>query len=226
MASKLREKWGDLGVRVTTGVALGLVGLAAIAAGPRVFSVLVLVCGCIMIGELAVMLRAGLERKRDWGIAIGYGALIILGSQGLVALALDGGRAELVFYIGLVVVTDVMGYFVGRAVGGPKFWPSLSPKKTWSGAIGGWVGAAVLAVLCHGGLAAVTMPLMVFVALSVAISFASQMGDIAESAIKRHAGVKDASNILPGHGGVMDRFDGLVGVGALYYLLHLIDGVL
>jgi phosphatidate cytidylyltransferase len=115
----------------------------------------------------------------------------------------------------VVVVTDVVGYFAGRAIGGPKFWPRVSPKKTWSGTVAGWAVAVAVALLF--------MPLLAagpgLIVASVLIAMAGQAGDIAQSAIKRHAGVKDSSNLIPGHGGVMDRFDALVAAALVELVL-------
>jgi phosphatidate cytidylyltransferase len=108
----------------------------------------------------------------------------------------------------LVWVTDIGAYFAGRAIGGPKLAPAISPNKTWAGLIGGMVLAAVFGIVMHFayGLAlrlTLASPLLAVVA---------QAGDLYESWLKRRAGVKDSGNILPGHGGVLDRIDGLVPV--------------
>jgi phosphatidate cytidylyltransferase len=92
-------------------------------------------------------------------------------------------------------------------IGGPKLWPRVSPKKTWSGTVAGWVGATVVAILFAGA----TNAGFGLIGVSIAVSMASQIGDIAESAIKRRSGVKDSSNLIPGHGGLLDRFDGMLG---------------
>ncbi|MEO0990976.1 MAG: phosphatidate cytidylyltransferase [Pseudomonadota bacterium] len=117
------------------------------------------------------------------------------------------GLVWMMWLVLVVVQSDVMGYFAGRTFGGAKFWPSLSPKKTWSGIIAGWVGAAILGGIFGWATGAGT----VVAVFSVILCYAAQMGDIAESWLKRKAGVKDSSNLIPGHGGVWDRFDGLVG---------------
>jgi phosphatidate cytidylyltransferase len=98
---------------------------------------------------------------------------------------------------------------------GRKFWPRVSPKKTWSGTVAGWVGAAGV------GLAfwAAGQGSAALVWVSPLVAFAGQMGDIAESAIKRRAGVKDSSGLIPGHGGLMDRFDALAFAAILAVLL-------
>jgi phosphatidate cytidylyltransferase len=146
---------------------------------------------------------------------------IMVAGHGLFVLRDESGTAAILWLIGVVIASDVMGYFAGRIIGGPKFWPAISPKKTWSGTIAGWIGAAligagfVLAGYGHWGL----------VFLSPFLAFAGQMGDIAESWIKRRTGVKDSSNLIPGHGGLMDRFDALVGamvfVMVLTRIVHL-----
>lgn len=143
-------------------------------------------------------------------------ALAMLAGYGLVDLRGDASPVWLVWLVAVVVLTDVAGYFAGRLIGGPKFWPRVSPRKTWSGTVAGWLCAGALgAVLWSRGLAGPEV-----VALSVALSMASQMGDIAQSALKRHVGVKDSSRLLPGHGGVFDRFDGVLGASVFLLLVE------
>ena len=114
----------------------------------------------------------------------------------------------------VVIATDVFGYFAGRTLGGPKFWPSVSPKKTWSGTAAGWIAAGLVGLLFM----LLTDAGWPIVWISMILSFASQMGDIAESALKRRMNVKDSSTLIPGHGGLFDRFDALLGA-ALFMLL-------
>ena len=115
------------------------------------------------------------------------------------------GFAVIVFLFGVVWTTDILGYFGGRALGGPKLAPSISPSKTWSGAVAGTVGAAVASALVAATLGIRVLPVIV---VGVVLSLVSQAGDLAESAFKRKFHTKDASNLIPGHGGVMDRLDG------------------
>ncbi|WP_375692062.1 phosphatidate cytidylyltransferase [Pseudooceanicola sp. LIPI14-2-Ac024] len=143
-----------------------------------------------------------------------YCAVILIAAFGMIQIRDELGFGWLLWLVAVVVATDVMGYFAGRFIGGPKFWPRVSPKKTWSGTIAGWVGAAIVGLL-FGGISDVGGQLAF---ISIAVSMASQMGDIAESAIKRKVGVKDSSHLIPGHGGLLDRFDGMLG-GALFLLL-------
>ena len=124
------------------------------------------------------------------------------------------GVGWLLWLVLVVIVTDVFGYFAGRFFGGPKFWPAISPKKTWSGTVAGWIGAALVGLMfsinVEGG--------VLLMVISIAVSMASQMGDIVESALKRKMGVKDSSDLIPGHGGLMDRFDGMLGA-SLFLLI-------
>ncbi|MBN2905225.1 MAG: phosphatidate cytidylyltransferase [Rhodobacteraceae bacterium] len=154
----------------------------------------------------AALVGAG-QVGRDRVLFAIYALAVILAGYGLVLLRGGGGAGVVIWLVLVVIATDVMGYFAGRMLGGPKFWPRISPKKTWSGTVAGWVSAAVVGAIA----AALTPAGWGLVALSAALSLASQMGDIAESAIKRRKGVKDSSALLPGHGGLLDRFDGLLG---------------
>ena len=112
----------------------------------------------------------------------------------------------IIFLFAIVWATDIFGYFVGRAIGGPKLWPAVSPRKTWSGALGGALGA-VAAGLAIASWSYRANPLAV-AGLALLLSAVSQAGDLFESAVKQRFGVKDASHVIPGHGGVMDRLDG------------------
>lgn len=156
--------------------------------------------------------------KQNKGIYLAYAPVLLLACLGAVVLRLDHGVPWTLWLVSVVIVTDVAGYFAGRIIGGPKFWPKVSPKKTWSGTVAGWIGAAVVALVFVNQ----TGTGVSLVWISMLLSFASQMGDAAESAIKRKTGVKDSSNLIPGHGGLLDRFDGMLGA----LLLFLIAGQL
>jgi phosphatidate cytidylyltransferase len=119
----------------------------------------------------------------------------------------------------VVAVTDIGGYFAGRIIGGPKFWPRVSPKKTWSGTVAGWIGAGVVgwAFMAATGMG------VALIGISIALSMASQMGDIAESAVKRR-GRQGQLALLPGHGGVWDRFDGMLGASLLLLVIESFTG--
>ncbi|KGM46801.1 phosphatidate cytidylyltransferase [Pseudooceanicola atlanticus] len=147
-------------------------------------------------------------------IYLSFTALILIAAFGMVQLRESAGMLWLLWLVLVVVVTDVAGYFAGRAIGGPKFWPRVSPKKTWAGTVAGWVAAGLLSLVFVTWYGAGWS----LVGLSIAVSMASQMGDIAESAMKRKVGAKDSSSLIPGHGGLLDRFDGMLG-GAVFLLL-------
>lgn len=147
-------------------------------------------------------------------------ALILLAGYAMMGLRDDFGLIWMMWLILVVVVTDVAGYFAGRLIGGPKFWPKVSPKKTWSGTVAGWMAAAVVGLIFAG----LTAQGNGLIGVSIAVSMASQIGDIAESAIKRTAGVKDSSNLLPGHGGLMDRFDGMLGAAVFIVIASQVIG--
>lgn len=165
-------------------------------------------------------LALALTPRRDRRIATIYGIAIMVAGYGLIDLR-GSGLEAILWVIAVVITSDVAGYFVGRIVGGPKFWPAISPKKTWSGTVAGWIGAVLVSVVFvltgHA-------PWLVIL-LAPIVAFAGQMGDIAESWIKRRAGVKDSSNLIPGHGGFLDRFDALVGAVVLLMLLSLVTSV-
>jgi phosphatidate cytidylyltransferase len=147
-----------------------------------------------------------------------YASLMVVAGFGLWHLRSDFGQAGLrwMLWLALIVIaTDVLGYFAGRLIGGPKIWPAISPNKTWAGTIAGWIGAAFIGLGFAGPGGAAEM-----VGLSVALAMAAQLGDAAESALKRKMGVKDASNLIPGHGGMMDRFDGMLGAAVLFLLVE------
>ena len=156
--------------------------------------------------------------RKDRLIAAAYALALTVAGHGLFVLRDGTGSIAVVWVVSIVVVSDIAGYFAGRTLGGPKFWPKVSPKKTWSGTIAGWIGAAAIGAVFwkmgYGGAG--------LIVLSPMVAFAGQMGDIAESWIKRRAGVKDASNLIPGHGGVMDRFDALTGAMVAVMLLRLV----
>ena len=149
-----------------------------------------------------------------------YSLLILLAGYGFIYLRQDLGLVWMIWLLLVVVASDVGGYAAGRLLGGPKFWPAISPKKTWSGTIAGWVGAALVGwyFSTFQGLWS-GLPLF-----SVLVAFAAQMGDIAESAIKRKTGIKDSSNLIPGHGGFMDRFDGMLGASVVVLAAVVLTG--
>ncbi|MBG1231729.1 phosphatidate cytidylyltransferase [Aestuariivirga litoralis] len=121
----------------------------------------------------------------------------------------QSGRWAVVWCFAVVWGADIFAYFFGRIIGGPKLAPTLSPKKTWAGLLGAVVGAALVSAVLAGFWGLMILPLVL---IAAAAALVEQAGDIFESALKRRYGVKDSGNFIPGHGGVLDRVDGLLAV--------------
>ena len=158
----------------------------------------------------AVLLAAAARRVTvGWGFA--YVAI-----PAFALLVLSWAYNGLVFWVmGVTWATDIFAYFAGRSIGGPKLAPRVSPNKTWAGLIGGMIGAG----LVGWGVALLFDLGMPFVWIGAPMAIVAQGGDLYESWVKRRAGVKDSGSILPGHGGVLDRLDGLLPVSLATFLL-------
>lgn len=192
---------------------LVMAGIGAAALGAALVLRSDLAAAFLMIPSLALALTP----RRDRRIAAIYAAAVMVAGYGLVDFRDEAGTAGVLWLVIIVVTSDVAGYFVGRMVGGPKFWPRVSPKKTWSGTVAGWIGAA----LVGAGFVLAGLGGWILVPLSALVALAGQLGDIAESWVKRRAGVKDSSSLIPGHGGLLDRFDALIGAMVLVMVLGL-----
>jgi phosphatidate cytidylyltransferase len=203
----------NAGVIAAGTAALSLAGFC-LASG-RVEAALV----TVVLGVVSVAIIC--PGRRGW-VAVGlcYAAAAEIASV-LVRLDPVWGFVALVLVLLVVWVTDIGGYFAGRGIGGPKLWPRVSPKKTWAGAVGGFIASLAIA----GGFAGFGFgkmgPLLL---LGAALSIASQFGDLFESAVKRRFGVKDSSQIIPGHGGLLDRLDGFVYAIVLAALIGVLRG--
>jgi phosphatidate cytidylyltransferase len=189
---------------------LAIVGSLTVALG---MAASLLPLGWLGTAALVVLAgaTAGVLAPRRLGPASALG-LVYAYALGISAVLCRGqgwdGAVVILWLFAAVWGTDIIAYFTGRSLGGPKLWPAVSPKKTWSGAIGGLVGGAALGCML---LAAFGVGLRWHhVALSIAFSVLTQAGDLYESALKRRFGVKDSGSLIPGHGGFMDRLDGFV----------------
>lgn len=174
---------------------------------------LTVMAGGILLFSISLFLGTNRMRKivpALWQLS-GY-ALITMTAIGLIMLRRtpDAGLQVVLWIILVVVSTDIGGYFIGRLIGGPKLAPRLSPKKTWSGVVGGWSFAVCIGLL-FSWVTDGTQAFEVCV-LSVVLSLISQIGDLSESSFKRLFNIKDASRIIPGHGGMLDRVDGFIPV--------------
>ncbi len=148
------------------------------------------------------------------------GALLL--SVTVLRLSILSGLESILWLFAIVWGTDIMAYFGGRLMGGPKLWPRVSPSKTWSGFLIGVGSGATLGLLALLALGGAVEPVPVVV-LGLVTGALSQGGDLLESSIKRHYGIKDSSHLIPGHGGAMDRLDGFIAAAvfaAIFGTLH------
>ncbi len=160
-------------------------------------------------GAVGALAGAGAGRRFEAGAGVVYAGVLAVGAN-LLRASPEYGFAAMLWLFAVVWGTDVMAYMGGRLIGGPRLWPSVSPGKTWSGAIVGALFGAALGVVFAFFTAPNPVKLEPMAILGLAASIAAQAGDLFESAMKRRSGVKDSGHLIPGHGGLMDRLDGFV----------------
>lgn len=208
--------WEWRSVTACRGGPPGLGGvIAAGSAAAAVLSVELIglaVAPTVLAAGIAALAAADLISGRGQSAIWSFVGMVVIGGASIALLALRGfethGFLTALWVILIVAATDTGGYFAGRLIGGPKLWPRVSPKKTWAG-LGGGIALAALGGLLFSW-ATVGTYYHEVCTVSAAAALLSQGGDLAESAVKRHFGVKDAGSIIPGHGGALDRFDGLM----------------
>lgn len=173
------------------------------------------------LGGLAAAIFAPDERRIWVMVGIGYAGALLLAP---VFLRADDmfGFAVIVLLFAIVWTTDVFAYFAGRALGGPKLLPVVSPKKTWSGAIVGVIAAILVALFVANFFGSFNRTAIIVIAF--VLSVVSQCGDLFESWVKRQFGTKDSSHLIPGHGGVMDRLDGFWAAALVACVIGLVRG--
>ncbi len=201
------------GAEQTAAIRISLLGAAAFTLAS--VSPIVLVVPFL----LAAALVGARQVSRERALFTPFAAWILVAGFSVWTLRQEAGVIWISWLVLIVIVSDIAGYFAGRMLGGPKFWPAISPKKTWSGTIAGWIGAGLVGVCFMGPMNAG----FAIVLLSMLVAFAGQMGDILESFVKRRVGVKDSSNLIPGHGGVLDRLDALLGAAMLVMILWFLQ---
>ncbi|HEU4659460.1 MAG TPA: phosphatidate cytidylyltransferase [Pseudolabrys sp.] len=175
----------------------------------------------IALGALATAIFAASTRRTIVAAGVAYAGMMLLAPV-LLRSGDHLGFGAILFLFAVVWTTDIFGYVFGRAIGGPKLAPPISPNKTWSGSLAGLAGAAIA-----GGLTALYFPGTNWfppVLIAILLSAAAQGGDLLESALKRRFGVKDTSQLVPGHGGVMDRLDGFWAAALLGLFIGLLRG--
>jgi phosphatidate cytidylyltransferase len=202
-------------VLLTGGASLAL-AVVLVAAGHLLAAVVVLAMGAIGAASLA------LAERRTWVAGgIPYAGALALAPIVLRADDADGFLA-VIFLFAIVWTTDISAYFAGRALGGPKLMPQVSPNKTWAGAVGGLIASVVVA-LALAKMAGLTA-LFALAMLAVVLSVFAQGGDLFESFLKRRFHAKDSGHLIPGHGGLMDRLDGFVSASVAAALIGLARG--
>jgi phosphatidate cytidylyltransferase len=192
---------------------------ALLPAGPGLWPALLVIA--VLWALSAVLAQGQVNGRSVWRLA----GVPYVGLPGVALTLLRDdpgfGFAAIVWILVIVGAADVLAYFAGRLIGGPRLAPVLSPKKTWAGLAGAVVGSVVGSLVVMTGYGGSLFPLAV---VSGLLALVEQGGDIFESAMKRHFGVKDSGRLIPGHGGIMDRIDGLVAVATLAAAIGLIRG--
>jgi phosphatidate cytidylyltransferase len=203
----------ELATRTAVGIILIAIALVEALLGGWPFAVLVAAIATIMYAEWTRMVgKWGFDWKAYGFVYCLLPALSLLWIRERAEYQGIGSGFDLLIWVFLVVwSTDIGAYFAGRAIGGPKLAPSVSPNKTIAGLVGGVISAAVLAGLW---VSVADLP-SILLWLAAPFAVAAQFGDLFESGLKRRAGVKDSGTWLPGHGGLLDRLDGLVPVAVL-----------
>lgn len=206
------------------------VGFLVVGGGTLLAAATLLAVGLVAAMGPALLLGAaicaaiakGAAVNRGWAAlgllcacAVAFPVVVLRGSDQL-------GFLSLLFLFAVVWGTDIAAYFTGRALGGPKLWPRLSPNKTWSGALGGTLIGTLAGVAVTMAWGLVFTPALVVIGL--VLSVVAQSGDLAESAFKRVFGVKDAGWLIPGHGGILDRLDGFAAAAVLALVIALVRG--
>ncbi|WP_345720378.1 phosphatidate cytidylyltransferase [Qipengyuania xiamenensis] len=218
----VKGKNADLPIRLLSAAVMLAVAVAALMAGdPWLDYFIIAVVAATLVEFVRLVLKAT-EKLAFRIVALAAGAAyIVLAGIALTRLP----PAMIVGVVGTVIAVDTFAYFFGRTIGGPKIAPRISPSKTWAGLLGGIVGASAwLAAFIYFAARQTSGPttmgfeareIAIIVGLGALLAVAAQAGDFLESWLKRKAGVKDSSNLIPGHGGFFDRTDGMIPVALI-----------
>ncbi|MDE8652073.1 phosphatidate cytidylyltransferase [Novosphingobium album (ex Liu et al. 2023)] len=218
----------DLGVRTVTALAmLAVSGIALWLGGLAWMLFVVAVAAGVFFewGVLVLLAHPPGGARLAWRLggavycAVAAVTLVVLRESAM-------GALPVLIVVGAVIGTDVGAYFAGRAIGGPKIAPAISPSKTWAGLVGGMVGAALVILLLVATRKDTDYTLWLVLAMGALIAMVAQAGDFFESWMKRRAGVKDSGKLLPGHGGLFDRVDGLLSVTFVLGVIFMISRLL
>ncbi|MDF2368668.1 phosphatidate cytidylyltransferase [Sneathiella sp.] len=229
-AAIMAYEWCHASLEKSPGLATLLTGASVVIAlflvqkGYFLQGIIVLVSGAVLMVVAAIFLKK--TDRMIWALTgplcIGLPVIALIMLRGIP----DAGFA-VAFGLFLVIwATDIGAYFSGKSIGGPKIAPSISPNKTWAGLIGGIISAMIVAYLVNRYLMGGQAATIGVLGLGAICAILAQVGDFAESAWKRHFGIKDASNLIPGHGGVMDRLDGVfLTAPMLMVIIMIVNGV-
>ena len=225
----------DLPVRLASALVMAAIAATALWMGGWVWIGFVALVAGLVLWEFNRLIRGADISGLAETLWLFFGAIYVSGAALAMVQVRDNYSALGVAFIYLlpVIAVDVGAYFVGRAVGGPKIAPKLSPSKTWAGLIGGAIGAScvTVGVVISGFMPEQLGPdILPAIALAIAagalIAVVAQGGDFLESWLKRRAGVKDSSGLIPGHGGVFDRVDGFIAVFFLVFCVNVLPGLI
>lgn len=210
-------EWGHLvsrkSAKLITALTLGLslLGIFAVLSQQAAWIIAAYIIGvvilCLVLGAYLRIFIQDTRTNAIWSAAGVFYLCLSVFAMTWIRLGVPHGQWFSLWLLAVVWAADIGAYIAGRLIGGPKFAPRISPQKTWSGFWGGTVMGIIISVavtLTHG------QSFWLFVILGCVIAVAAHLGDLLESAAKRHFGVKDMSQIIPGHGGLLDRIDGLI----------------
>src|SRR3546814_492816 len=202
----------DLWVRIASALVLFAIAGAALWFGGIAFGLLLLVGGALLLVEWFALVRAMTLGSAAKGALMVAGPILVLGAIGGLWFVRDRlGVTAALWVFGMVWAADIGAYFAGRAFGGARLATTLSPSKTWSGPVGPMAGALIPSATIGDRAGIVGVPLWI----GLFMGLIAQLGDLGESWMKRRAGVKDSGKLIPGHGGIFDRVDGLLPVAPI-----------
>ena len=202
----------DLWVRIGSAIILFAIAGTALWFGGIAFGLLLLVGGALLLVEWFQLVRAMGLGSGGKAAFSALGLLLVIGAiGGLWYIRQNLGMTAALWVFGMVWATDIGAYFAGRAFGGARLAPMISPSKTWSGLVGGMIAALIASATIGDRGQIVGVPLWI----GLFMGLLAQLGDLGESWMKRRAGVKDSGKLIPGHGGIFDRVDGLLPVALI-----------
>ena len=202
----------DLWVRIGSAIILFAIAGTALWFGGIAFGLLLLVGGALLLVEWFQLVRAMGLGSGGKAAFSALGLLLVIGAiGGLWYIRQNLGMTAALWVFGMVWATDIGAYFAGRAFGGARLAPTISPSKTWSGLVGGMIAALIASATIGDRGQIIGIPLWI----GLFMGLLAQLGDLGESWMKRRAGVKDSGKLIPGHGGLFDRVDGLLPVALI-----------